>query len=372
MLKRVFSFLFAVWLFSCHTAAAEFTLSAKSAILTDASTGQILYADNADIPLPPASITKIMTLLLIMQHLDQGLLHYDDMVTASEHAKSMGGSTIYLDTGESMSVRDLIKGIAVASANDACVAMAEHIAGSEDAFVSRMNEEALRLGMEHTHFVNTNGLPAEGHVSSALDVAIMARELMRYPDIFTFTTIWTDSLRGGSFSLANTNRLIRFYDGATGLKTGSTAEAGCCICATAERDGLPLIAVIMGAPTSNDRFSDARTLLDFGFANYALWQSDDPHVNIRITKGEQEFVGTVMAQPLLTLLTKSDKAKAVLVTEMPESLPAPILAGQVVGRAVCRCDDIEVASCDLLASEDVKKLGLGRAFTAMLRLLFQR
>lgn len=347
------------------------TLSAKSAVLMDASTGQILYADNADVSLPPASITKIMTLLLIMQEIEAGTLHYDDMVTASARAKSMGGSTIYLDAGESMSVRDLIKGIAVASANDACVAMAEHIAGSEEVFVRRMNEEAARLGMEHTHFVNTNGLPAEGHVSSALDVAIMARELMRYPDIFTFTTIWTDSLRNGNFSLANTNRLIRFYEGATGLKTGSTSEAGCCICATAERDGLSLIAVVLGAPTSNDRFGDARTLLDFGFANYALWQSEDPHVKVRITKGEQASVSTTMAEPLLMLLTKADKAKAVLITETPDSLSAPVTAGQVVGRAVCRCGDIEIAACDLLAAEDVKKLGLGRAFTAMLRLLFQ-
>ena len=254
------------------SAAAEdgISFNAKSVILTEASTGKTLFESNSHESLPPASVTKIMTMLLIMEAIDRGEISYDTVVTASERAKSMGGSTIFLDTNEKMSVEDLLKGIAVASGNDACVAMAEHLCGSEEAFAAKMNERAAQLGMKDTHFVNCNGLDAPGHYTSAYDIALMSRELMRHKDIFKFTTIWMDSLRGGKFSLANTNKLIRFYSGANGLKTGSTSVAGCCISAAAKRGEMQLIAVVLGAPTSKERFAAASNLLNYGFANYGV------------------------------------------------------------------------------------------------------
>ena len=250
--------------------AEDVATSAKASILIEQETGRVLQEKEADTKLPIASVTKIMTMLLIMEEIDGGRLTLADEVTVSEYAMSMGGSTMFLEAGEVLTVSDMLKGIAVASANDGCVAMAEHISGSTEAFISLMNKRAKELGMNNTNFVNTNGLDADGHYSSARDVAIMARELCKHEKIFDYTTIWTDSLRDGKFELANTNKLVRFYRGATGLKTGSTDLAGCCLCASATRDGLSLISVVLGAPTSKERFADASGLLDYGFANYRV------------------------------------------------------------------------------------------------------
>ncbi|MGN0148794.1 MAG: D-alanyl-D-alanine carboxypeptidase family protein, partial [Clostridia bacterium] len=243
-------------------------INAKSAVLMEASTGKVLYEYAPDEQLPIASVTKVMTMLLIMEEIDEGRMTLDDMVSVSENAMSYGGSTMFLETGEQLSVNDMLKGIAVASANDGCVAMAEHIAGSESSFVDMMNEKAAELGMSNTHFMNTNGLDEEGHYSSARDVAIMSRELIKHEKIFDYTTIWTDELRDGKFQLANTNKLIRFYNGANGLKTGSTSQALCCLSATAKRDDMQLVGVVLGAPTSAERFASAKTLLDYGFSHY--------------------------------------------------------------------------------------------------------
>ena len=256
-------------------ADASLDLDCRSAILMDASTGKVLYEQNADEPLPPASVTKIMTLLIIMEAIEAGRINYSDMVTASAHACSMGGSQIYLKEGEQMSVEDLIKSIVIASANDAAVALAEFVSGSESAFVTQMNERARALGMENTNFENTNGLDdtVENHTISAKDIAIMSRELIRYPKILEYSSTWMDTVRDGAFTLTNTNRLVRFYKGATGLKTGSTSKAGFCISATANRDGMHLIAVVMGSSTRDERNQSATALLDHGFANFAFYEN---------------------------------------------------------------------------------------------------
>lgn len=375
MRKRIVSPVLCLLLlfFPITICGAELPLSCRSAVLMEALTGQILFSENMDEALPPASVTKIMTLLIIMEELSAGNLQYDDMVTASERAKSMGGSTIYLDTGEVMSVYDLIRGIAVASANDACVAMAEHIAGSEEAFVARMNETAARLGMEHTHFVNTNGLDADGHVTSAYDIALMSRALLSYPDILKFTTIWTDSLRDGTFGLANTNRLIRFYDGANGLKTGSTDRAGCCISATALRDGMQLIAVVMASPTSDDRFSDARTLLDYGFSSYKLYRDEtaEPVGTVPVNKGAHAGVAVKMAEPLTVLIARSNEGLIVTDYELSPSVTAPICAGTVLGKAICRSGDTVIGSCDLVAVNDVEKMSFFSALRHLISFFFR-
>ena len=246
------------------------TVDAAAAVLMEKETGAILYEQNAHDKLEPASVTKVMTLLLVLEAIDDGRLALDDMVTVSAHAASMGGSQVYLKEGEQMSVDDMLKAVAVVSGNDAAVALAEHLAGSEEGFVEQMNQRAAELGMADTCFVNCTGLPAAGHLTSAHDIAVMSRALIQHPKIRDYTTIWMDSIRGGQFQLANTNKLVRFYEGATGLKTGSTDAAGYCLSATAERDGMELIAVVLKAKTSEQRFESAKSLLNFGFANYTL------------------------------------------------------------------------------------------------------
>ena len=349
-------------------------ITAKSAVLMESTTGRIIYEKNADEPLPPASITKVMTLLLIMEDLEAGKIGYNDIVTASERAKSMGGSTIFLDAGERMSVFDLIKGIVVASGNDACVAMAEHLEGTVEAFVERMNKRASELGMTNTVFKNTNGLPSEGHVMSAVDIAIVSNELIKHKDIFNFTTIWTDSLRNGEFLLANTNKLIRFYEGANGLKTGSTDEAGCCISATAKRDGMQLIAVVLGAPTSNDRFSDAKALLDRGFAGYTLWYGPDTDKavgKVEVKKGAKEFVEIKPEKGLCALIQKGSSGKEEIVIEADEEVGAPIEKGTVLGRIKCIINGETVAETNLVAGEDVKMIGLSALMKKMFAMLLR-
>lgn len=342
------------------SAAAEdgISFNAKSVILTEASTGKTLFESNSHESLPPASVTKIMTMLLIMEAIDRGEISYDTVVTASEHAKSMGGSTIFLDTNEKMSVEDLLKGIAVASGNDACVAMAEHLCGSEEAFAAKMNERAAQLGMKDTHFVNCNGLDAPGHYTSAYDIALMSRELMRHKDIFKFTTIWMDSLRGGKFSLANTNKLIRFYSGANGLKTGSTSVAGCCISAAAKRGEMQLIAVVLGAPTSKERFAAASNLLNYGFANYGVTQFGEKGSEIRsvaVESGKSDSVMAVAKESSSALLQKSQIKKAKIHINLPKKVKAPVKKGSALGEIIITLDGETISRTDIVASHSVGK-----------------
>lgn len=337
-------------------------LNAKSAILMEESTGNILYESNPDERLPIASVTKVMTMLLIMEAVDSGKISLDDMVTVSENAMSYGGSTMFLETGEQLTVNDMLKGIAVASANDGCVAMAEHLAGSESAFVDMMNEKAKELGMENTHFMNTNGLDEDDHYSSARDVAIMSRELMKHETIFNYTSIWMDTLRGGKFQLANTNKLIRFYDGANGLKTGSTSKALCCLSAAAKRNDMQLIAVVLGAPTSAERFASAKSLLDYGFANYAVntqITAGDEVQKIAVEKGVDKEVGVVASDSCSTLVKKGQEDNITKEIKIDETITAPIEAGQKIGTMTISRDGEVIADIDLNASSTVEKKGIG-------------
>ena len=337
-------------------------LNAKSAILMEEATGNILYESNPDERLPIASVTKVMTMLLIMEAVDSGKISLDDMVTVSENAMSYGGSTMFLETGEQLTVNDMLKGIAVASANDGCVAMAEHLAGSESAFVDMMNEKAKELGMENTHFMNTNGLDEDDHYSSARDVAIMSRELMKHETIFNYTSIWMDTLRGGKFQLANTNKLIRFYDGANGLKTGSTSKALCCLSAAAKRNDMQLIAVVLGAPTSAERFASAKSLLDYGFANYAVntqITAGDEVQKIAVEKGVDKEVGVVAGDSCSTLVKKGQEDNITKEIKIDETITAPIEAGQKIGTMTISRDGEVIANIDLNASSAVEKKGIG-------------
>ena len=337
-------------------------LNAKSAILMEEATGNILYESNPDERLPIASVTKVMTMLLIMEAVDSGKISLDDMVTVSENAMSYGGSTMFLETGEQLTVNDMLKGIVVASANDGCVAMAEHLAGSESAFVDMMNEKAKELGMENTHFMNTNGLDEDDHYSSARDVAIMSRELMKHETIFNYTSIWMDTLRGGKFQLANTNKLIRFYDGANGLKTGSTSKALCCLSAAAKRNDMQLIAVVLGAPTSAERFASAKSLLDYGFANYAVntqITAGDEVQKIAVEKGVDKEVGVVAGDSCSTLVKKGQEDNITKEIKIDETITAPIEAGQKIGTMTISRDGEVIADIDLNASSAVEKKGIG-------------
>ena len=337
-------------------------LNAKSAILMEEATGNILYESNPDERLPIASVTKVMTMLLIMEAVDSGKISLDDMVTVSENAMSYGGSTMFLETGEQLTVNDMLKGIAVASANDGCVAMAEHLAGSESAFVDMMNEKAKELGMGNTHFMNTNGLDEDDHYSSARDVAIMSRELMKHETIFNYTSIWMDTLRGGKFQLANTNKLIRFYDGANGLKTGSTSKALCCLSAAAKRNDMQLIAVVLGAPTSAERFASAKSLLDYGFANYAVntqITAGDEVQKIAVEKGVDKEVGVVAGDSCSTLVKKGQEDNITKEIKIDETITAPIEAGQKIGTMTISRDGEVIADIDLNALSAVEKKGIG-------------
>lgn len=357
-LKRIFCFILIFMLPRAAFAEGSVAFNARSVILTEASTGKTLFESNPHESLPPASVTKIMTMLLAMEAIDRGEISFDTVVTASEHAKSMGGSTIFLDTNERMSVEDLMKGIAVASGNDACVAMAEHLCGSEEAFVAKMNERAAQLGMKDTHFVNCNGLDAPEHYTSAYDIAVMSRELLRHKDIFRFSTIWMDSLREGKFSLANTNKLIRFYSGANGLKTGSTSAAGCCISAAAKRDGMQLIAVVLGAPTSKERFAAASNLLNYGFANYAVTQFGEKGSEIRsvpVEGGKHDSVMAAAKENSSALLPKSQAKSAKMHINLPKKIKAPVKKGSTLGEIIITLDGETIAKTDVVAAQTVAK-----------------
>lgn len=340
-------------------------INAKSGILTEASTGEVLYEQNADERLPIASVTKTMTMLLIMEAIDDGKISLSDTVTVSEYAASMGGSQVFLEVGEQMSVDDMLKAIAVASGNDAAVAMAEFVSGSEGAFVEKMNKRAAELGCTNTHFINCNGLDETAeHYSSARDVALISRELISHKKIFDYTTIWMDSLRGGSFGLSNTNKLIRFYKGANGLKTGSTSTAKYCLSATAERDGMQLIAVIIAAPTTADRFSSATALLDFGFANFdAVGEGfiDLPAPYVRVTGGVTEQISPKISGDGF-IVKKGSRDKIETRFELAEAVDAPITKGQKLGEVIYTVDGIEAARRDVCADEDVPKINVMQMF----------
>ena len=340
--------------------ADELTLDAPSALLMEKQTGTVLFAKDEHTPREPASVTKVMTLLLTMEAIDSGALSYDDTVTGSAHAASMGGSQIWLKEGEQMRVEELIKAVCIVSGNDAAVALGEHLAGSEEAFVARMNERAKELGMNDTHFVNCTGLPADGHVTSAYDIALMSRELIwHHPDIRRFTTIWMDSLRDGQSMLVNTNKLIRFYPGATGLKTGSTSSAKYCISATAEKDGMELIAVVLGGSTSDKRFSDAKVLLNYGFASYSLVTvtPESPLPAIPVTLGTQKTVQSVLSPDNALLLEKNRAGGLTQSLTLPESVEAPIEAGEPLGTLdIFSSDGALLVSLPLLAGESVARV----------------
>ena len=353
MKRTVFSLLAAFAL--CVSAAAVGpAVSCPSALLMEKQTGTVLFAQDEHTPREPASVTKIMTLLLVMEAIDSGALSYDDVVTGSAHAAGMGGSQIWLKENEQMTVRDLLKAVCIVSGNDAAVALAEHLAGSEDAFVERMNARAQELGMNDTHFVNCTGLPADGHVTSAYDIALMSRELIwRHPDIRRFTTIWMDSLRDGASMLVNTNKLVRFYPGTTGLKTGSTSSAGYCISATAEKDGMELIAVVLGGSTSDKRFADAKTLLNYGFASYSLVTvvPESPLPAVPLTLGTQKAVQSVLTDKNALLLEKSRANGLTQAVSLPDAVDAPVEAGEPLGTLdIFDASGTAVASLPLLAA----------------------
>ena len=323
----------------------------------DYATGKIIYEKNPDEKLPLASVTKIMTMLLAMEEIEKGRMNYDDIITATAHAKSYGGSTIFLDEGEQMSVRDILKGIAVASGNDAAVAMGEHISGTEALFVERMNKRAEKLGMKNTHFVNCNGLDADGHYSTARDIAIMSRELMKHEDIFSFTSIWMDSLRNGEFTLSNTNKLVRFYDGCTGLKTGSTSKAKFCISATAKRGDMHLIAVIMAAETSKQRQADASTLLNYGFSSYSsenVIKKDTEVAKVKIAKSSVKSVDIVTDSGYDYLKKKTDEAKIETKKKIKKA-KAPIKKGDEAGFLTVIINGEEKEKIKLVYSGDAPK-----------------
>jgi len=345
-------------------------IPAKSAILIEQSTGQVLCEMNADEQMPPASITKVMTLLLAMEAIESGRLSLEETVTCSPHASSMGGSQIWLEPGEQMTVRELLKAAAVASANDASTALAEQIAGSEEAFVEMMNSRARELGMTNTHFVNCTGLDAPGHLTTARDIAVMSRLLVEHEMIREYSTIWMDSLRGGETQLVNTNKLVRFYEGATGLKTGTTDGAGSCLSATATRNDLSLVAVSLGSATSDERFKSARSLLDYGFANYAMAVPpaiDDQLAPVSVNGGMEEFVIPTAQTPQGFLVKKGTEKNLEQIIELLPEVEAPVAEGQVIGSVSVRAEGKEIGRYDLLAGNAVEEMTFGKAFLRLLQ-----
>ena len=354
--------------------AVDIPITSRAAILMEKETGEILYAQKEHEKLEPASVTKVMTMLLTMEAIDAGKLHYDDIVTVSANAAAMGGSQVYLKEGEQMTVEDMLKAVCVASGNDACVALAEHISGVTELFVEQMNNRAKELGMNDTHFVNCNGLTAEGHLTSAYDIAIMSRELLlHHDDIHRFSTIWMDSIRGGEFQLANTNKLIRFYDGATGLKTGFTSTAGYCISATAERDGMELIAVIMKGETADSRNTDAKALLNYGFSTYALVNvtPDESFAPVPVALGTADTVQPQLAeQGSHLLLPKNQVGDLQQSVVVAESLTAPVEKGQKLGELTVTDGVNALVTIPITAAEAVPRLTWSEMYVHLLRNAF--
>ena len=352
--------------------AGALALSAASGVLMEKETGQILYEQNSHQKLEPASVTKVMTLLLILEAIDSGRISKEDMVSVSAYAAGMGGSQVYLKEGEQMSVGELVKCITVVSGNDAAVAMAEHLSGSETAFVEEMNRRAAQLGMTDTHFVNCTGLPAQGHLTCAYDIALMSRELiLHHPSIRDYTTIWMDSIRDGTFGLTNTNRLIRFYQGATGLKTGSTDGALYCMSATAERNGMELIAVVMKSPTSAQRFEDAKALLDYGFANYTLTDvyPEVPLTPVDVLLGTVDQVQPQLQRTCRLLIRKGEEGLVQTQVTLAQNLEAPVETGQILGQLEVLVDGQLRDTIPIVSAQSVGRLTIPGIFQRMLRQL---
>jgi len=366
----------AVMMISClpvGVKAAGPEVEGKSAVLMDVATGTVLYEKNAHEPLAPASVTKVMTMLLIMEAIDSGRISWGDTVTASEAAASKGGSQVYLKVGEEMTVSDMVKSIAVSSANDCACAMAEHLAGSESAFVEQMNQRAKELGMADTNFVNCTGLDdgeeAKAHRTSAWDIGVMSRELLKnHPDIKRYTTIWMDTVRNGAFGLSNTNKLVRFYPGTTGLKTGFTSGAGYCLSASAAREGLELIAVVMGCQTSAQRFDACKQMLDYGFANYALIEPM-PEVEgaVQVRLGTASQVQAVPGEDTALLIEKGLKNQVRIQTVLEESVTAPVSQGQKLGTMTVWAGERILAQTAMVARETVPRLSFWQIFLQVFR-----
>ncbi len=349
-------------------AVAETEIKAPAAVLMEAQTGKVLFEKNSHEKRPCASITKVMTLLLVMEALDAGKVKLTDTVTASEHASSMGGSDIWLKPGESMSIDDMLKATVIASANDAAVALAEFVSGSEEEFLTQMNKRAKELGMKDTTFKNCNGLDEDGHVTSAYDVAVMSRELSKHQKIFDYTKTWIDYVRSGKTQLVNTNKLIKSYKGITGLKTGTTGKAGSCISATAERDGVKLIAVILGSSNTKDRFSSASVLLDSGFANWSVTTPEIPQealTPVNVMKGMESNVETTAAADGSILVPKGKAGEIKYKITLSDSLTAPVASGQIVGKIPYTLGDEVVKEYNICAKNSVPEI----TFASVFRLL---
>lgn len=349
------------FLFAC---AEPFDVNAKSALLMDASSGKIIYEKNAHDKLPPASVTKIMTMLLAMEAIDQGRITLEDKVLISERASSMGGSQLYLEPGEEKTVEQLLKGIAIASANDACVALAEHISGTEELFIKKMNERAQELGMNDTQFMNTNGLPQEGHYTSAYDIALMSKQLLKYPKIHDWLTIWMSTMKVGlatknqtNLQLTNTNKLIKTYPGANGIKTGYTSDAKYCLSASANKNGLSLIAVILGSPTSNIRFEEAKRLFNYGFAAYSsviIAKKNQIIDELVVEKGKELKVNVVAKEDLNALVRKGEENKVHKEIILPKTIKAPFKANEKVGEIILTKDGQEINRVDIVTEKGVQ------------------
>lgn len=346
----------------------QLEINAKSAVLIDANTGTVLYSLNKDTPLPPASVTKIMTLLLVFEAIEHENLKYDDTLTVSEHAASMGGSQVFLEPGEVMEVEELLKCVIIASANDAALTLAEHIAGSEEAFVDMMNKRAYELKMKNTHFENVTGLDDDvtNHLTTAYDIALMSRELIKHQKVSEYATIWMDTIRDGEFGLTNTNRLVRFYKGITGLKTGSTSKAGFCVSATAKRDGLELIAVIMGAESSDIRNACATKLLDYGFANYSIYQNEGANLGtIKVLGGTKDNVA-IKFDSYNSLENKGNKNKITYETNINENIEAPVKKGDVVGEIKYMLNGEIIGKSEIYCIENINKISFWEFFIRIL------
>ncbi len=348
-------------------------IKAKSVILMEPMTKTILYENNSDEQTAPASITKIMALLLVMEEIKKGTLKLDTVITATEHACSMGGSQIWLEPGEQMTVHELLKAAVIASANDATVALGEAVAGSEEGFVDLMNQKAKELGMNNTHFKNCTGLDAEGHLTSAHDVAVMSSELIKYDLIKEYSTVWMDSLRNGESELVNTNKLVRFYEGCTGLKTGTTSKAGYCLSATADKDGMQLVAVVLDAETSSDRFEGAKKLLNYGYANYKfenIVAEIDEKTVIPVKKGVIKNAQVVADGTLNVLLPKRTVGDITQTVQLDEYVTAPASEGTRVGTVKIMSGDSEIGVIELKLAKDVERINVTHTFIWLLRALF--
>ena len=367
------SFVLLLGLLPVTAKAADLEVEARSALLMDVATGTVLYEQNAHEALAPASVTKVMTMLLIMEAIDSGKIGWSDTVTASEAAAAKGGSQVYLKVGETMSVEEMVKSIAVSSANDCACAMAEQLAGSESAFVEQMNSRAKELGMEDTHFVNCTGLDdaedAAAHRTSAYDIALMSRELLKnHPDITKYTTIWMDTIRNGAFGLSNTNKMVRFYSGCTGLKTGFTRGAGYCLSASAQREGLQLIAVVMGCETSQKRFAACKQMLDYGFANFALIEPQLPEESrVSVKLGTADSVRAIPANDGSMLIDKGQKNLVTTEVQLEPEVTAPVSQGQRLGTLTVKAGEQILAEIPLVAETGVEKLTWGQIYRRLLK-----